>query len=305
MQSFRRVLEVSVKLALADQSIDATVSGRVKTLDSLLKKLIRKPEHTYDSLSDKIGIRVITSETSGAAAVIRDRFVCLAEEDKSAGLGIDRLGYPGIHFDVELKPDDAAHAEYAGSGLRAEIQVRTYGQHAWCEVSHRFDYKNGPPDLVPQQLRRRLMLTTGLLEMADLNLREVATAVNDLQPFQLNRLLNSLEELYFRLTSRASDRELSISTLTILLRLYRDPDELLAQVRRFVTQKRDVIRQVFERNERMDTPRSAIFFQPEILVVWELLANNPDALWSAWVKHLPEDELKRLANEFGFSYEWE
>ena len=139
LTAFKTNVEVTLKFMLAERSIEATVSGRVKTLDSLLKKLLRKSDHTYESLSDKVGVRIISNEAEMACSAVRERFRCLNEEDKSVGLGDDRLGYPGTHFDVELHPYDPDGAEFRNKGLKAEIQVRTYAQHAWCDVSHRFD----------------------------------------------------------------------------------------------------------------------------------------------------------------------
>jgi hypothetical protein len=66
--------------------------------------------------------------------------------------------------------------------------------------------------------------------------------------------------------------------------------------------RRDVLRHVFERNERMVEPRASLFFQPETLVVYDLLENHKDALLDAWMTILPEEELFRLATEFGYAY---
>ena len=52
----------------------------------------------------------------------------------------------------------------------------------------------------------------------------------------------------------------------------------------------------------MDEPRAALFFQPETLVVYDLLETKPDALLDAWMLSLPDDELYRLATEFGYHY---
>ena len=301
--AFKNNIEVTLKFALAERSIEGVVSGRVKTLDSLLKKLLRKPNHTYDSLSDKVGVRVISNEARKACDVIRERFICLAEDDKAAALGPDRLGYPGTHFDIENRPDDEPGAEFRARGLKAEIQVRTYAQHAWCDVSHRFDYKQDAQEQVPQKLKRRLMLTVGLLEIADINLTEVSREINALPAFQLNKTLDSLEALYFRLSSRPPDRELSLSTLSVLVRLYvGGAEELFTRVSRLIETKKDVLRHVFERNERMQEPRAALFFQPETLVVYDLLETDKDALLDAWITVLPEEELFRLATEFGYAY---
>src|SRR6185437_2742516 len=39
----------------------AELKIRAKEVDSLIRKLITKPEHIYDSLGDKVGIRVIVA----------------------------------------------------------------------------------------------------------------------------------------------------------------------------------------------------------------------------------------------------
>ena len=304
LAAFKTNIELSLKMVLAQRRIAASVTGRVKTLDSILKKLIRKSNHTFETLSDKVGLRIITNDVQETCSAIRSRFNCLAEEDKTAALGTDRLGYPGIHFDVELAPDDLDGGAFKGMGLKAEVQVRTHAQHAWCEVSRRFDYNNDIQDQIPAKLKRRLMLTVGLLEVADMNLDDISKEMNALPPFKIHRLLASLEELYFRLTARAPDRELSLSTLRVLSRLYPGgPDELQDRVQRMFEEKKAVLRAIFERNERLDEPRAALFFQPETLAVYELLENKRDALIDAWCKILPEEELYLLANEFGYSHD--
>jgi len=300
---YKTNVELSAKMALAERAIPASVTGRVKTLDSVLKKLIRKPKHTFNTLSDTVGVRIITNDTGEACGVVRSRFRCLDEEDKAAALGAERLGYPGIHFEIELLPDDPAGSEFVGSGFRAELQVRTHAQHAWCEVSHRFDYKGDMNDRIPKKLKRKLMLTVGLLEVADMSLSDISKEMNELPAFRTNKLLECLEELYSRLTDRMPDRELSRSTLAVLGTLYAGgPDELQDRVKQTFEKKSAILRQIFERNERLEEPRAAMFFQPEALAVYELLESRRDALIDAWRTILPEEELFLLANEFGYSY---
>jgi ppGpp synthetase/RelA/SpoT-type nucleotidyltranferase len=50
---------------LRDEFIDPEIQiyGRTKEIDSLLKKLILKPDKTYEDLTDKAGIRVIVKFT--------------------------------------------------------------------------------------------------------------------------------------------------------------------------------------------------------------------------------------------------
>lgn len=304
MVAFKTHVEISIKLALAERRIAASVTGRVKALDSILKKLISKPHHTFLSLSDKIGFRIITNDVTDARTAIRSNFVCLSEEDKATALGADRLGYPGVHYDIVLKPEGAKGTSFDGLGFRAEVQIRTHAQHAWCEISHRFDYKNDTQQEIPAKLKRRLMLTVGLLEVADMNLDEIAREMNALPAFKINRLLASLEGLYFLLTARAPDRELSLSILGVLSAIYPGgPEELQDRVQKMFEAKKPILRAIFERNERLDEPRSALFFQPETLAVCELLEDRREALFEAWGTILPEEELFLLANEFGYGHD--
>src|ERR1035441_7590576 len=63
----RDVLRVEVRRA----GILAEVTSRAKEMDSLIKKLIRKPEHTYESLGDKAGLRVIVRYKHEIAPVLQ------------------------------------------------------------------------------------------------------------------------------------------------------------------------------------------------------------------------------------------
>jgi GTP pyrophosphokinase len=50
-------------------------------------------------------------------------------------------------------------------GLKAEIQVRTIGQHAWAAISHALQYKREQD--APVNVQRRLARLAGLLELVD------------------------------------------------------------------------------------------------------------------------------------------
>src|ERR1700719_1310401 len=58
----------------------AEISVRTKEVDSLLKKFVFKQNHhTYDSLGDKLGVRIIVKRAGHVElvrAVIAERFVC-------------------------------------------------------------------------------------------------------------------------------------------------------------------------------------------------------------------------------------
>jgi ppGpp synthetase/RelA/SpoT-type nucleotidyltranferase len=277
----------------------------VKTLDSLIKKLILKPNRTYESLPDKVGVRVISSDRTGVCDVIEQRFRCLSVDDKSKGRPPDQLGYPGVHFDVSLREGDEDFNGFIG--LQCEIQLRTYAEHAWCEVSHKLAYKSALPngeEQMPDGLRRRLMLIIGLLEMADLNISDVSKAMRALPAFALSRAVESLERFYYQFTTRPPDRGTSFTVIEMLLHLYPGGvDEMEICVSTLVSEKQDVLAQVFERNEQLEEPRAALFFQPETLAIRDLMERKREALLESWRSILPEDELFDLGTEFGFRFD--
>jgi hypothetical protein len=57
--AFGAYLDAQLATIARRTGVPADVSVRTKEIDSLLKKLLRKPEHTYGSLGDKLGARII------------------------------------------------------------------------------------------------------------------------------------------------------------------------------------------------------------------------------------------------------
>jgi ppGpp synthetase/RelA/SpoT-type nucleotidyltranferase len=300
---FKAAVLSRTQAGLDSRSIEATLSGRVKTIDSLIKKLLLKPHHSYDSLSDKVGVRVICGDRTGVCEVIRDRFTCLRVDDKAAGREPDELGYPGVHFDVTFPEAEAAFPEFVG--LQCEIQVRTYGEHMWCEVSHKLAYKAPlkSGDSMPKDVRRRLMLTVGMLEMAEMNLADVSRATRALPAFAIGRAVESLEKFYYQFTTRRPNRAISFTIMEALLPLYSAVDEMEQRVSALVSEKQDVLTQVFERNEQMDEPHATLFFQPEVLAIRDLMERKRELLFETWRNIMPEAELFDIATEFGYSFD--
>ena len=67
----------------------------------------------------------------------QDVLECAAESWGAWAAEFDR---PPVELEVlvEESGELALEAEFRARGLKAEIQVRTHPQHAWCDVSHRF-----------------------------------------------------------------------------------------------------------------------------------------------------------------------
>lgn len=181
--SFTRLLHATIENLLRASEIDhLAVTSRTKSLGSFVEKMARKGYKSGLEATDLIGIRVITfieSDATAVAELIRRSFKPHPEEslDKSEELGDSQVGYRSIHLICELATDRAALPEYKRfRGLLFEVQVRTVLQHAWAEIDHDRGYKFS--GVLPMELRRRLNLLAGQLELADREFSQLARDVD-------------------------------------------------------------------------------------------------------------------------------
>ncbi|MBX3216014.1 MAG: hypothetical protein KF850_28500 [Labilithrix sp.] len=154
------------------------VSGRTKTLKSLLKKIQKKKYTNLDAqVTDLAGLRIVLyteADVLKACEVVKSALTIHPDKsgNKSDQLGTDRFGYRSVHYVCEIGPTRVALPEFAVyQGVLFEVQVRTILQHAWAEIEHDRSYK---ADQLPDALRRRLALVAGLLESADRELDSIA-----------------------------------------------------------------------------------------------------------------------------------
>ncbi len=154
--------------------------SRIKRPESVLDKIIRKPEHYNDlqplnalrSMHDVLGGRIVTYFVSDLAlidkAVRSDQSLEINPDDPPVAyldrqvlkrLGIDHFtrieerpsGYTSLHYVVRFREavDDVERTWF-------ELQVRTLAEHVWAEVQHILGYKAGTH--VPLFVNRQLQL---------------------------------------------------------------------------------------------------------------------------------------------------
>jgi putative GTP pyrophosphokinase len=151
-----------------------SIGHRVKDRESVERKIAKRAraDYTLDSLTDVLGLRVITyfdQEVDRVAEVIEREFLVDRQNsvDKRAALDPDRFGYLSLHYVVQLDPKRAGLPEYREfEGVRFEIQVRSILQHAWAEIEHDLGYKS--KNAIPDPVKRRFSRLAGLLELADM-----------------------------------------------------------------------------------------------------------------------------------------
>lgn len=178
-------VESDVKDILRQENINFhSVTSRAKDVSEYKEKALRKKyKDPKTEIKDMAGVRIITyldSDAKKIEEVIRSSFVILPEHsiDKTEELGVDRVGYRSIHCVGTFAADKYQLDEYRKfSGLCFEIQIRTILQHAWAEFEHDRNYKF--KGVLPRELKRRLAIIAGNLELMDWTFEQLATSIND------------------------------------------------------------------------------------------------------------------------------
>lgn len=157
----------------------AIVQTRVKAIASLAEKIQRKPRFEGDvtvRFTDLCGGRIMAptrSEVRSLCEFIEDAFEIDWKNsvDVRQRLRPAEFGYRSVHYVVSL-PRDAAAARRLGVavppellGLKAEIQVRTFPEHAWADLAHDLSYKGA--FRLPERWQRELAALAAMLEQAD------------------------------------------------------------------------------------------------------------------------------------------
>jgi ppGpp synthetase/RelA/SpoT-type nucleotidyltranferase len=293
-----------LKAEIRRQGISAEVTSRPKEVDSLLRKLLLKGERTYDSLGDKLGVRAIVrhKDEVGLVLEISDKLFDLSNVENTADrLKADKVGYLSVHAVIKLRTGDARASEYPPEKFCAELQVRTLAQHLWAEISHDSFYKNDQTlRPVPDKLKRRIYILAGVVELADEEFNRIDREMPSVPELSV---LKALERHHYKLTTRRGDPEISLDVIRLLTPLYNaEIRQIIAHLDEFYATHEGVLREVYLRAEAMPD-RSAFLFQPEALMIYDLLESDQLNLRRVWNEHYPEKELERVANAFGISIE--
>jgi len=286
------------------EGIWAEVKSRSKQIDSLIRKLIKKPDHTYESLGDKAGVRVIVrcKDEINKILEIADRIFELSNiENTAERLNPNVVGYLSVHGAIRYRARDGEAYEYPPDQFSAELQVRTLAQHLWSEMAHDSVYKNDETlQPLPNQLKRRIYILAGTIELADEEFNRIEREMPLVPEIDF---LRALERQYYKLTTRRGDSETSLEVIRLLSPLYKtELRQTVAHLVDFCSSHEDTLRVVYA-NANGLSDRSAFLFQPEALMIYHLLETDQLATRKLWNEHYPEKELERIANAFGMSFD--
>ena len=146
------------------------IAGRVKSEESVMGKLRRKPDHYLSILdmTDVVGFRVVcyfADKVDVINDILKELFVIDEENsvDKRNIIEANSFGYLSLHTVCSLPESDEYDKEL--TKYRFEVQIRTALQHTWAEIEHDMGYKTEFG--VPRQVRREFSRMASLLEIAD------------------------------------------------------------------------------------------------------------------------------------------
>ena len=185
-KTLERVLNDSCKISFPE----AFIQSRAKAISSFAEKAARKFDKYPDAvnqMTDLCGARVIVQTTEQVKAVrkfIETNFEIVDKEDKGLLLSEHEFGYRDMHYIVQLRPDKdqvlGIRPDERAQILdrKAEIQVRTWVQHAWADTLHDRIYKNKLK--ISSEVKRTGNLLAALMEEGDRNFCQLADELDGL-----------------------------------------------------------------------------------------------------------------------------
>jgi ppGpp synthetase/RelA/SpoT-type nucleotidyltranferase len=184
--ALKRVLDLACQVSFPE----ALVQARAKTVSSFAEKVARKYEKYPDAvrqMTDLCGARVIVQTAEQVKAVrrfIEANFDIVEKEDKGLLLSEDEFGYRDMHYVVRLPSGRRESLGFTPAEIGAiddkcaEIQVRTWLEHAWADTLHDRIYKNKLK--LSTEVVRTGALLAALMEEGDRNFNLLAEELDGL-----------------------------------------------------------------------------------------------------------------------------
>ena len=174
------------------------ITHRIKTVESIMGKLIRKPDlypNIYE-LRDILGLRAICYILSDVDLVAERitgyfRVDWTRSKDKREIIDASSFSYLSVHFICAL-PEEEGEL----SNLWFEIQIRTMLQHCWAEIEHDLGYKSEIE--VPRKIRRNFSRASSLLETTDIIFAYIKERLEEYKRKVKENIENaSMDEVFF------------------------------------------------------------------------------------------------------------
>ena len=208
------------------------VSGRVKSVSSILEKMQRKHipmERMEEEVEDIAGIRIICQfeeDIETVASLIQNRSDMTIKSEKNYLKHVKQSGYRSLHLIIYYTVETLNGPRK----LQAEIQIRTMAMDFWATIEHSLQYKYKGD--MPPHVAERLTNAADAIILLDQEMSSVRDEIMDaqnssqMQSNLVKDILNNIENLY----RVSSEREIT-KIQTEFLRVFHTKD--LTQLERF------------------------------------------------------------------------
>ena len=208
------------------------VSGRVKSVSSILEKMQRKHipmERMEEEVEDIAGIRIICQfeeDIETVASLIQNRSDMTIKSEKNYLKHVKQSGYRSLHLIIYYTVETLNGPRK----LQAEIQIRTMAMDFWATIEHSLQYKYKGD--MPPHVAERLTNAADAIILLDQEMSSVRDEIMDaqnssqMQSNLVKDILNNIENLY----RVSSEREIT-NIQTEFLRVFHTKD--LKQLERF------------------------------------------------------------------------
>ncbi len=166
-----KIAEIIEEVLDSEKIIYSSIECREKEVEKFKDKISEPISFKPREMQDLAGIRIIcyvNSDVEKITKLMKEIFDIDESKsiDKTKTLGVDKMGYRGVHLVAKLPKERTRLHEFKKfEGLYFEIQIRTILQHSWAEIQHDKNYKFSGT-LAPE-IQRRFNLISTNLEMAD------------------------------------------------------------------------------------------------------------------------------------------
>ena len=208
------------------------VSGRVKSVSSILEKMQRKHipmERMEEEVEDIAGIRIICQfeeDIETVASLIQNRSDMTIKSEKNYLKHVKQSGYRSLHLIIYYTVETLNGPRK----LQAEIQIRTMAMDFWATIEHSLQYKYKGD--MPPHVAERLTNAADAIILLDQEMSSVRDEIMDaqnssqMQSNLVKDILNNIENLY----RVSSEREIT-KIQTEFLRVFHTKN--LKQLERF------------------------------------------------------------------------
>lgn len=208
------------------------VSGRVKSVASILEKMQRKHipmERMEEEVEDIAGIRIICQfeeDIETVASMIQKRMDMQVKSEKNYLKHIKQSGYRSYHLIIYYTVETLQGPKK----LQAEIQIRTMAMNFWATIEHSLQYKYKGD--MPMHVTERLSKAADAIISLDHEMSSVRNEIMDAQNSSQTQsnlvrdILNNIENLY-----KLSNKREVMKIQDEFLRVFKTKD--LQQLERF------------------------------------------------------------------------